>query len=511
MKSIIGKLLRQRYYIVQPLGRSSFSPAYLAEDRDFPPTTYCVIKIIQFEHSNQNLNPQSEQWENLRKAFIVEINKIKKLGKHPQIPQLLDYFEENWQFYLVQEFIEGETLEKIVEKGLLSETDAIQLLQDTLKVLDFVHQRGVIHQDIQPSNLIIRDRDRQICLIDFGEIKQISLKANTPLDETTTQIIGRLGYVPPEQKAGNPNFTSDLYALGKTVIYALSSKSPHKVNLQTIEFDTLTKNFSVDESQHTLTKISPRLTNILNKMVKQDYSERYQSAIEVLTELEREENVVYLPPPFLVNPPNEESVSQTPTVKSKQKKSKVFLWILLIIPFIAAIVTFAIGINRNRYRDFIEYTNANQDINNPYKIRIKYPKSWSIKPLEDPITGEIVVLSSPKESESDIFQEKIFITVENLPRGIETIEQYAGVLSGRIINNSKYKIIVYPYEEKKLDGRIAQNIVYSRQINGVDIRQLEVFTIDERQVFTVTYMAERAKYSKFLNTVNKIIQSLEIE
>ena len=509
MKSIIGKLLRQRYYIVQQLGKSSFSPAYLAEDRDFSPATYCVIKIIQFEYSNQNLNPQSEQWENLRKAFILESNKLKKLGKHPQIPQLLDFFEENWQFYLVQEFIEGENLEQIVEKGLLSEIDAIQLLQDVLKILDFVHQQGVIHQDIQPSNLMRRDRDKKICLIDFGEIKQIFLKANSQAEESTTQIIGKLGYVAPEQQEGNPDFSSDIYALGKTVIYALSCKSPQKVNLQTIELDNLSKNLSEDESQHTLTKISPRLTNILNKMVKQDYLERYQSAIEVLTELEREENVVYLPPPFLVNPPNEDITLQARSTKTRLKKRKVFLWILLIIPFVAASITFILGIYKNRYRGFIEYTNQAQ--NNSYEITIKYPKSWSIKPLEDPITGEIVMFSSPKESESDIFLEKIFITVENLPEGIETLEQYAGVLSERIIHNSRYEIIVYPYKEIKLNDRLAQNIVYSRQINGIDIRQLEVFTIDENQVFTVTYMAERAKYFKFLDTANKMIQSLEIE
>lgn len=511
MKSIIGKLLRQRYYIVQQLGTSSFSPAYLAEDRDFPPTTYCVIKIIQFEHSNKNLNPQSEQWQNLQKYFIAETNKIKRLGKHPQIPQLLDYFEENWQFYLVQEFIEGENLEQIVEKGLLSETDAIKMLRDVLKILDFVHQQGVIHQDIQPSNLILRRQDNKMSLINFGEIKQISLKVNSQLEDSPPQIIGKLGYVTPEQKKGQPNFTSDIYALGKTVIYALSCKSPHKVNLQTIELDNLTKNLSEYEAQHTLTKISPRLTNILNKMVKQDYRERYQSAVEVLTELEREENVVYLPPPFLVSPPNEDLVLKPQVTKLKPKKRKVMIWVLSIIPFLAAITTFAMGISRNRYRGFTEYINSSQHSNNNYAIRIKYPKSWSVKPLEDPITGEVVVFSSPKESESDIFQERIFITVENLPNGIETLDEYAQVLTERIINNPQYDIIVYPYEEIKLANKIAQNIVYSRQINQIDIRQLEVFTIDDKQVYTVTYMAERSKYSKFFKIANKTIQSLEIE
>ena len=505
MKSIIGKLLRQRYYIVQELGRSSFTTTYLAEDKDFPFITYCVVKIIQFEHSNANLNPQSEQWENLQKHFIAETISLKRLGKHPQIPQLLDYFEENWQFYLVQEFIEGENLEQIVNKSLLSETETIHLLRDVLKILDFVHQQGVIHQDIQPSNIILRHQDNKMCLIDFGGVKQIPLQVNAQSEDSTTQIIGKLGYVPPEQQEGNPNFTSDIYALGKTAIYVLSSKSPHRVNLQTIELDSLTNNIQEDETQHTLTKISPRLTNILDKMVKQNYQERYQSAVEVLTELEREENVIYLPPPFLVSPPNEDFESEPQVTLPRLKKRKVILWVLLIIPFVAALITFVMGIYKNMYRGFAEYRNTN------YQIKIKYPKSWSLKQLEDPITGEVVMFSSPKESESDIFREKIFITVENLPDDINDLDEYAEILTDRIINNPTYDINTYPEKKIKLSNQIAKKIVYSRKINGINIRQLETFIIDNDRVYIVTYIAERSKYYKFLKIANKAIKSLEIE
>ncbi len=505
MKSIIGKLLRQRYYIVQELGRSSFSTTYLAEDKDFPFLTYCVVKIIQFEHSNANLNPQPEQWEHLQRNFIAETISLKRLGKHPQIPQLLDYFEENWQFYLVQEFIEGENLEQIIARGLLSETETIQFLQDVLQILDFVHQQGVIHQDIQPSNLIRRRQDNKMCLIDFAGVEQIPLQVNSQSEDSTTQIIGKLGYVPPEQQEGKPNFTSDIYALGKTAIYALSSKSPQRVNLQTVELDTLTNNSREEETQHTLTKISPRLTNILNKMVEQNYQERYQSAAEVLTDLEREENVVYLPPPFLVSPPNEDLESAPPLAPPRLNKQKLVLWALLIVPFVAALITFVLGIYKNMYRGFTQYSNIN------YQIKIKYPKPWTIKQLEDPITGEVVVFYSPKESEYDIFQERIFITVEDLPYDIDNIEEYAEILTKRIIDDPNYEIQAYPKEKIRLADRLAKKIVYSRKINGINIRQLEIFTIDNDRVYIVTYMSERSKYYKFLKQANKTIKSLEIE
>jgi len=297
----------------------------------------------------------------------------------------------------------------------------------------------------------------------------------------------------------------DIYALGKTAIYALSSKSPNRVNLQTVELDSLTTNPEENETQHTLTKISPRLTNILNKMVEQDYQERYQSAAEILAELEREENVVYLPPPFLVSPPNEDLASVPPVTPPRLQKRKLVLWGLLIIPFVAALITFVMGIYKNMYRGFEQYRNIN------YQINVKYPKLWSIKQLEDPITGEVVVFSSPKESESDIFREKIFITVQDLPDNINNIDEYAEILTNRIINDSSYEIKVYPQEKIRLSNQIAKKIVYSRKINGINVRQLEIFTIDNDRVYIVTYMAERSKYYKFLKLADKTIKSLEIK
>ena len=497
--------MRQRYYVVQELGRSGFSVTYLAEDRDLSPRSNCVIKIIKFENSSTNLNPQSAEWESLQKHFVAEAVTLKRLGKHPQIPQLLDYFEDNWQFYLVEEFIEGDNLEQIVQNGLLSETETINILRDVLKILDFVHQQGVIHQDIQPSNLIRRHQDHKICLIDFGAVEHIPLQSHLNFANVPTQIIGKLGYVPPEQQEGRPNITSDLYALGKTAIYALSSKAPNRVNLQTIELDNLPDDSPQDETIHTLTKISPRLTNILNKMVHQNYEERYQSAIEVLTELEREENVVYLPPPFLLSPPNED-FEEPQTTQPKPKKRKIILWLLLIMPFIAALITFGLGIYKNMYRGFSEYTNSN------YQIKIRYPEAWSVKALEDPITGEVVVFYSPKENESDIFLEKIFITVEELPDDINNLNEYVNIiLTARIINNPEYNVSISHQEETKLSNQLAQEIVYSRQINNVSVRQLEIYTVSNDRVYILTYIAERSKYYKFLKMAKKTIKSLEIE
>ncbi|MBE9167720.1 protein kinase [Pleurocapsales cyanobacterium LEGE 06147] len=509
MKSIIGTVLRERYYIAQELGRGGFSITYLAEDRDLPGHPRCIVKRLQPQLGTHVLGRNSRSWQSAQKRFITEAVTLQRLGKHPQIPQLLAYFEENKEFYLVQEFIDGENLEQEVKQHLLSETQAIALLQEVLKILDFVHQQNVIHRDIKPSNLIRRSNDGKIFLIDFGAVKDITLPPELQKSANSTKIIGTQGYMPPEQLEGNPNITSDLYALGKTAIYALTGQlPPDQGNSQTIELNNDRTLPQEETTINMLTQISPRLSNILNKMVCYRYQERYQSAIEVLTDLEREQNFITLPPPFLVSPPyvpNEqfESIFQRP--KQPRKKSKFILWLVLILPFLGALLTIIIGINKNRYQGFLPYTNNN------YHIQIKYPENWTVRELEDPITGEVVVFSSPKESGSDIFQEKVFITVEKLPNDITNLDEYSTRIISGTIANKDTTISVYNQKESRLSRQPARTLVYSRSSGNLNLRQKEVFTFHNDQAYIITYSAERAKYSKFLNEVKKMIESFRID
>jgi serine/threonine-protein kinase len=515
MKSIIGKVLQGRYFIVRELGKSNLSITYLAEDRSKSNHQPCVIKQLQLQISHQLLDSKPKLWQSLEKSFITEAITLKRLGKHPQIPQLYNYFEQEKQFYLVLELIEGKDLEQEVQEHTLEETEVINLLKDVLKILDFVHQQGVIHRDIRPSNLILRP-DGSIVLIDFSLVTNLSTEGDYTLESSTitsepvtvainnlpseppTIIVGTLGYMPPEQMEGKPRYNSDIYALGKTAIYAFLGYLPN-VNL-TFQ-DRRTQGEKIDLAELNL---SPRLTTILKKMTELNFKERYQSAVEVLTELEREENVIILPPPFIVSPPYAET--QPTIIATKQQSSfrRILVWLLLILPFLGALLLIRAGLEKNMYRDFSLYNN------NRYNIEIRYPKNWSIEELEDPITGEVVVFYSPQETETDLFQEKVSITVEELTKDLNSLDEYSEKIISRLTDNRDSALSIYSQQKTRLAQQPARTLLYSRIENGINLRQMETFTLQERKIYIVTYTAERAKYSKFLDRAKKMIKSFEI-
>ncbi len=166
---MLGKTLSGRYYIVKHLGGGGFGQTYLAEDRQLPGNPLCVVKQLK-PQATDPLTLQVSQ-----RLFDREAQVLYKLGKHDQIPQLLAHFEQEQEFYLVQEFIEGHELKQELAVGKqLNENQVMTLCGDILKILEFVHQQEVIHRDIKPSNLIRRKQDGKIVLIDFGAVKQVS-------------------------------------------------------------------------------------------------------------------------------------------------------------------------------------------------------------------------------------------------------------------------------------------------------------------------------------------------
>ncbi|BAU64742.1 serine/threonine protein kinase with TPR repeats [Stanieria sp. NIES-3757] len=497
MKSIVGKILRGRYFIVRELGKSNASITYLAEDRTKSDHQQCVVKQLQPQISSLALKSEPQLWHNLEKLFITEAITLKRLGKHPQIPQLFDYFEQEKQFYFVEELIEGQNLEREVQEHTFNESQVIALLQNVLKILDFVHQQGVIHRDIRPSNLIRRS-DGSFVLIDFGLIKNLTLPINNSSADPPTVILGTLGYTPPEQMEGNPHYNSDIYALGKTAIFAFLGHLPNSKLTSSHHLSQVNK---VDVAE---LDCSTRLTTILRKMIEPIYQERYQSAVQVLTELEREENVITLPPPFMVSPPYTEIPPRI--IKNKQQLpwKKVLFWMLLILPFIGALLLLFAGIEKNLYRNFSLY------INNQYNLEIRYPENWSLEELEDPITGEVVVFYSPLETDADLFQEKVSVTVEELTKDLNTLDEYSERIISSLSSNKDSTLSIYSQEKTKLAQQPARTLLYSRIDNGINLRQMETFTIKNNKIYIVTYTAERAKYSKFLDTAKKMINSFSL-
>ena len=278
---MLGKTLNKQYEIVKFLGKGGFGETYIALDKN-KLNSQCVVK--QLKPKNTDLDTLKAA----KKLFDREAKILKQLGNHNQIPKLLAHFEEDKEFYLVEEFIDGNDLKKELEAvKQLGEQQVIALLRDVLEILKFVHQRGVIHRDIKPSNLIRRRQDGKIVLIDFGAVKEVTTQETSSDGITSfTLAIGTRGYMPNEQQGGKPRFSSDIYALGMTAIHALTGMSP----------PTPSKKFSNQLQEHSRTgeiiwrqyaQVSNQLAAILDKMVKTHYRDRYDRVEDVLKDLQK--------------------------------------------------------------------------------------------------------------------------------------------------------------------------------------------------------------------------------
>ncbi|PLZ07165.1 serine/threonine protein kinase [Fischerella thermalis WC114] len=285
---LFGKVLRNRYKILKKLGSGGFGDTFLAEDMDLPGNPRCVVKHLQTR------NPNPEILQIAKRLFNQEAEVLYRLGKHhEQIPELLAHFEENGEFYLVQEFIDGHDLTtEIIPGKQLSETQVLKLLKEILEVLAVVHEHGVIHRDIKLQN-IMRRQDGKIVLIDFGSVKEIkSLATNTEGEVNSTIVIGTPGYIPNEQANGKPRLSSDVYAVGMLGIQALTGVQPRKLPTDPADGEVVWRN---------LVSISNELADILTKMVRCNFKERYQTAAEALQALQAPSSppstIQQIPPP----------------------------------------------------------------------------------------------------------------------------------------------------------------------------------------------------------------------
>jgi serine/threonine-protein kinase len=266
---MIGKLLDHRYRVIRILANGGFGQTYIAQDTKRPGNPICMVKHLKPANSDSNF------FTTAKRLFHNEAETLEKLSNHDQIPRLLAYFDENQEFFLVQEFIDGHTLsEELIPGQPWSETQVMQMLLDILSILEFVHEEGVIHRDIKPDNIIRRASDYKLVLVDFGAVKQLRSSLVTVGGQgTMTVAIGTPGYMPTEQGQGKPRPNSDIYALGIIAIQALTG-----VPVSQLQEDADTGEINW---QH-LIPLNPGLVAILSKMVRYHFKERYQTATEAL-------------------------------------------------------------------------------------------------------------------------------------------------------------------------------------------------------------------------------------
>jgi serine/threonine protein kinase, bacterial len=270
---MIGQLLAGHYRVLQVLGAGGFGQTYITEDLHLPGNPKCVLKHLKPASADRSL------LELARKLFEKEAIVMQKLGNHDRIPRLLAYFEEQQEFYLVQEYIPGHPLSAELSEGQRwREEQVVELLQEILEILTFIHAQGVIHRDIKPDNIMRREIDRRLILIDFGAIKQVRNQQMLHGQQTMTVAIGTPGYMPIEQASGAPRASSDIYALGKIGIQALTGVNPWELSEdeQTGELNW----------EH-LTAANPQLIAILQRMTRYHFKDRYLTAEEALQTVNR--------------------------------------------------------------------------------------------------------------------------------------------------------------------------------------------------------------------------------
>lgn len=287
-------MLNNRYEILKTLGRGGFGETFLAIDTRMPSRRKCVIKQLKPDDTT-NTAPTPGWFE---ERFQREAAILEELGRNNrQIPELYEYFSEGENFFFVQEWIEGITLsQKHQQKGNLSEAQVEKILRELLPVLDYIHGRGIIHRDIKPDNIILRASDGKPVLIDFGIVKEVN---NINVSNTTVPL-GTPGYMAPEQIAGHPVFSSDLYSLGLTAIFLLTGKTPQDLARDPKTGEILWRKDAPHRPSN--------LAAVIDRAVCLDPGDRFTSAEEMLTSLSgsagREKTPVVVPPDTKILPPS---------------------------------------------------------------------------------------------------------------------------------------------------------------------------------------------------------------
>ena len=293
-------LLNNRYQTIQVLGAGGFGETFLAEDTYMPSRRRCVIKQLK------PVANDPQMYQLIQQRFQREAATLESLGEgSDQIPSLHAYFFENEHFYLVQEWIQGQTLSaKVTSVGLLSEPVVREILGSLLLVLDYVHSKGIIYRDIKPDNIIVRESNGKPVLIDFGAVKETMITpVNTQGKITHSIVIGTPGFMSPEQATGRPIYASDLYSLGMTAIYLLTGLLPQELETDLQTEELLWQQYALN--------VSPSLAAVLNKAIQYHPRDRYTTAMKMLDALQS----------ITSNPPRQPSTQATVVVSPTAEKA----------------------------------------------------------------------------------------------------------------------------------------------------------------------------------------------
>ena len=256
----VGTVIEGKYEILKEIGRGGMSVVYLANDTHL--NRNWAVKEVRKKGNGKND-------EIVVNSLLAEANMVKRLD-HPALPRIVDIIDNGSTIYIVMDFIEGESLDKILnEYGAQPEDKVIEWAMQICDVLSYLHSQKppIIYRDMKPANLMLKPNGN-ISIIDFGIAREYK---EQNLADTT--VLGTKGYAPPEQYSGQTDPRSDIFALGMTMHHLLTGIDPRN-----------------GEPYAPVRQWNPELSEgieaIINKCVEPAAENRYQSCAELLVDLQ---------------------------------------------------------------------------------------------------------------------------------------------------------------------------------------------------------------------------------
>jgi serine/threonine protein kinase len=265
-------ILQRRYRLIKLIGEGGFGRTYLATDQSRF-NERCAIKELSLASPSPTHLHKAQEFFKQEAALLYQL-------QHLQIPRFWATFEECSRLFLVQDFIPGQTYEsllhdRLAQKQTFTEAEVWRFLLQVLPVLGYLHGQGIIHQDISPDNIILRETDQLPVLIDFGVVKQFASRLQH--DDGVVTMVGKAGYAPIEQSSSGQAFpSSDLYALAVTALVLLTGRPAEE----------LLPDGRVNWSWRNWVNISDGLADVLGKMLSYQPVDRYQSSVDVFQALQ---------------------------------------------------------------------------------------------------------------------------------------------------------------------------------------------------------------------------------
>ncbi|MEA5621142.1 YARHG domain-containing protein [Cronbergia sp. UHCC 0137] len=478
------KLLNDRYQVIQVLGSGGFGDTFLAEDTYMPSRRRCVVKQLKLIDNNPQIY-QLVQERFQREAAILEALG----GASDQIPALYAYFCSSEHFYLVQEWVEGDTLRaKTQKQGFLTDGVVKEILINLLPVLDYVHSQKIIHRDIKPDNIIVRYHDNKPVLIDFGAVREsMATVVNSQGNATSSIVIGTPGFMPSEQAAGRPVYSSDLYSLGLTAIYLLTGKQPQELETDHQTGEVIWREYGSD--------VNPIIADVIDKAIAYHPRDRYPTAKAMLEALQNVAIPVTVKQPSLttteINPtPAQPTITitrQRPTIVKDNNQKGILILIASVATGLISMVVI-VGQMVFKFPQSVtnrEISSSSETITNP---QLPTQSETPISSISKTITNSQL----PTQSETPI--SSISKTTTNSPPP----ENSFAPLPGR---GNRF---IRPLKELKLPP-IPSNYVFlfQRPITDADLNNKDGFELDIMRNMIFAVHGRQFNYSELQEFFNQ--------